>query len=148
MSNLDIISTDKTHIDYILPEDQNNTEEEWLKLQPTNKPLSPCITLLEQNADNLCKYNLVKCWYLKYNNFSFYSEVLFNSNYYYCYNYYLLYNIIMYYFYSDFGDTNEQEWLELLPMQPCSSLNSIKDKQIEHLNEFDLGMFNFLLLIT
>lgn len=54
----------------------------------------------------------------------------------------------MYYFYSDFGDTNEQEWLELLPMQPCSPLNSIKDKQIEHLNEFDLGMFNLLLLIT
>jgi len=35
MSNLGIINTDKTHIDYILPEDQNNTEEEWLKLQPT-----------------------------------------------------------------------------------------------------------------
>lgn len=83
ISNLDIISTDKTNIDYILPEDQNNIEEEWLKLQPTNKPLSPCITLLKQKADNLCKYNLVKYWYLKYNNFSFYSEALFNSNYYY-----------------------------------------------------------------
>jgi len=33
-------------------------------------------------------------------------------------------------------------------MQSYSSLNSNKAKQIEHLNECDLGMFDFLLLIT